>query len=115
MAGCLEWQRLGRLDPPQVVLDATNEYFEGEDAMGRWMDERCVMHANAKALTAELFNDWKGWSESAGEFYGTQKRFADLLLTRGVEKWRNSMGLRGFRGIGLKQPVVASSAPYMEN
>ena len=115
VAGCLEWQRLGRLDPPQVVLDATNEYFEGEDAMGRWMDERCVMHANAKALTAELFNDWKGWSESAGEFYGTQKRFADLLLTRGVEKWRNSMGLRGFRGIGLKQPVVASSAPYMEN
>ncbi|MCK4150568.1 phage/plasmid primase, P4 family, partial [Ralstonia pseudosolanacearum] len=25
--GCLDWQRLGRLDPPQQVLDATEEYF----------------------------------------------------------------------------------------
>ena len=29
--GCLEWQRIGRLDPPQQVLDATEAYFEGEE------------------------------------------------------------------------------------
>lgn len=93
--GCLDWQRLGRLDPPQQVLEATEEYFEAEDALGRWLDERCVREANAKSLSAELFTDWKQWADAAGEFIGSQKRFSDLLITRGIEKWRNPSGLRG--------------------
>jgi putative DNA primase/helicase len=113
--GCLDWQRLGRLDPPQQVLEATEEYFEAEDALGRWLDERCVREANAKSLTAELFNDWKRWADAAGEFIGSQKRFADLLITRGIEKWRNSSGVRGFRGIGLKQPPTPAYTPYADN
>lgn len=96
------------------MLDATEEYFEAEDALGRWLDERCVREANAKSLTAELFNDWKQWAEAAGEFAGSQKRFADLLLTRGVEKWRNTAGLRGFRGVGLKHPATPAYTPYAD-
>ena len=103
----MQWQRMG-LCPPQSGQDATSEYFEGEDAMGRWIEERCVLSANAKSLTAELFNDWKQWADGAGEFVGSQRRFADLLITRGTETWRNSVGLRGFRGIGLK---VSPSVP----
>ena len=115
LEGCLAWQRLGRLDPPQQVVDATDEYFEAEDALGRWLDEKCVRAGNAKALTAELFSDWKQWSEAAGEFVGSQKRFSDLLLTKGLEKWRNGMGLRGFQGIGLKVPSTPSYTPYTDN
>lgn len=113
--GCLDWQRLGRLDPPQQVLEATEEYFEAEDALGRWLDERCVREANAKSLTAELFTDWKQWADAAGEFIGSQKRFADLLLTRGIEKWRNGVGLRGFRGVGLKNPPTPAYTPYADD
>ncbi len=113
--GCLNWQRLGRLDPPQQVLEATEEYFEAEDALGRWLDERCVREANAKSLSAELFNDWKQWADAAGEFIGSQKRFSDLLITRGVEKWRNPCGLRGFRGIGLKRPPKPACTPYADD
>ena len=113
--GCLDWQRLGRLDPPQQVLEATEEYFEAEDALGRWLDERCVCEANGKSLTAELFNDWKQWADAAGEFVGSQKRFSDLLITRGVEKWRNTVGLRGFRGIGLKSPPTPAYTPYADH
>ncbi len=113
--GCLDWQGLGKLDPPQQVVDATEEYFEGEDALGRWLDERCVRDSNAKSLTAELFSDWKQWAESAGEFIGSQRRFSDLLITRGVEKWRNSGGVRGFQGLGLKNPPISAYTPYAEN
>ncbi|EIU3852666.1 TPA: hypothetical protein NI674_005146 [Pseudomonas aeruginosa] len=113
--GCLDWQRHGRLSPPQRVVDATEEYFEAEDALGRWLDERCVREANAKSLTAELFNDWKPWAEAAGEFTGSQKRFADLLLNRGLDKWRNGMGLRGFQGIGLKYPPAPTYTPYADD
>lgn len=113
--GCLDWQRLGRLDPPQQVLEATEEYFEAEDALGRWLDERCVRESNAKSLSAELFTDWKQWADAAGEFIGSQKRFSDLLITRGIEKWRNPSGLRGFRGIGLKSPPKPAYTPYADD
>ena len=112
--GCLAWQREG-LKPPQCVLDATDEYFEAEDALGRWLDERCVRESGARALTAELFSDWKQWAEAAGEFMGSQRRFSDLLLTRGLEKWRNAFGVRGFQGIGLKERPVERFTPYADD
>jgi putative DNA primase/helicase len=114
LAGCLQWQRTG-LQPPAIVVSATEEYFEAEDALGRWLDERCVREANAKALTGELFNDWKTWAEAAGEFVGSQRRFSDLLITRGIEKWRNPLGVRGFRGIGLKAAPRAGFTPYADD
>ena len=46
---------------------------------------------------------------------GSQKRFADLLLTRGLDKWRNGMGLRGFQGLGLKYPPAPAYTPYADN
>ncbi|NKA37140.1 DNA primase phage/plasmid [Ralstonia solanacearum] len=70
---------------------------------------------NAKTLTAELFNDWKQWADSAGEFVGSQRRFSDLLITRGVEKWRNTAGLRGFRGVSLKNPPMPTYSSYSDN
>ncbi|PZP63893.1 MAG: hypothetical protein DI596_02515 [Azospira oryzae] len=112
--GCLAWQREG-LKPPASVVSATEEYFEAEDALGRWIEERCVLEPNAKSLTAELFNDWKQWAEAAGEFVGSQKRFADSLLARGLEKWRNGMGLRGFQGIALKYPPTPARTPYADD
>lgn len=114
VAGCLAWQRDG-LKPPACVVSATEEYFEAEDALGRWLDERCVREPNAKSLTAELFTDWKQWAESSGEFIGAQRRFSDLLITRGIEKWRNGMGVRGFQGIGLKHPPMPAYTPYADN
>ncbi|ARK50054.1 phage/plasmid primase, P4 family [Burkholderia pseudomallei] len=113
--GCLEWQQRGGLDRPQQVVDATNEYFEAEDALGRWIDECCVLLASAKSLTSELFSDWKQWAETSGEYVGSQRRFSDLLITRGLDKWRNGMGLRGFQGIGLKAPPTTAYTPYADN
>jgi putative DNA primase/helicase len=113
LAGCLAWQREG-LKPPACVMAATDEYFEGEDALGRWLEEGCVLHSDASALTAALFNDWKKWAEATGEFVGSQRRFSDLLLTRGLKKWRNAVGSRGFKGIGLKAPPADSFTPYAD-
>ena len=115
LEGCLAWQRLGRLDPPQQVMDATEEYFEAEDALGRWLDENCLREPGARSLTAELFNDWKQWAEAAGEFIGSQRRFSDQLITRGIEKWRNGTGVRGFQGIGLKSSPTPAYTPYADN
>ena len=99
---------------PKAVVEATNEYFEAEDILGRWMEECCLQHPNAKALTVDLFNTWKDWAEANGEFIGTQRRFADLLTTRGLQKWRNAVGSRGFQGIGVKDRAPVR-LPYHDN
>ena len=89
--------------PPQRVVDATEEYFEAEDALGRWLDERCVREANAKSLDRRTVQRLET-GPSAGEFVGAQRRFSDLLITRGLENGATGMGVRGFQGIGLKHP-----------
>lgn len=114
LEGCLMWQQFG-LKQPATVVQATEEYFEAEDAMGRWLAERCNLGPNQKALTATLFNDWKQWAELAGEYTGTQRRFSDALLARRFEKWRNSMGVRGYVGLDLKQPTSLPSRVYPYN
>jgi putative DNA primase/helicase len=112
--GCLAWQREG-LVAPESVVSATKEYFESEDALGRWLEERCVRVKTARSLTSELFSDWKQWADAAGEFVGSQRRFSDLLLTRGLEKWRNSAGVRGYQGVGLAEQSRPNYTPYADN
>jgi putative DNA primase/helicase len=114
LEGCLLWQAQG-LKQPQSVVQATEEYFEAEDAMGRWVAERCNQGSNHKALTATLFNDWKQWAEMSGEYVGTQRRFSDALLARRFEKWRNPMGVRGYVGLDLKQPTAMPARIYPYN
>jgi putative DNA primase/helicase len=114
LQGCLLWQQQG-LKQPASVVQATEEYFEAEDAMGRWLSERCNQGSNFKALTATLFNDWKQWAELAGEYVGAQRRFSDALLARRFDRWRNSMGVRGYQGLDLKQPTSLPSRSYSYN
>lgn len=99
--GCLLWQQQG-LRVPKSVVSATEEYFEAEDALGQWIDERCHQHAEAKTLTANLYSDWREWAEQAGEFVGSIKRFAETLITRGFEKTRMHGGAKAFRGLMVK-------------
>ena len=109
--GCLAWQREG-LRQPQSVLDATDEYFEDEDAIGQWMGERCYVGPAARALTADLFADWREWAEKHGEFVGSIKRFSETLVSRRFARWRNPKGAMGFQGIGLQPKEYPGYARY---
>jgi phage/plasmid-associated DNA primase len=39
--GCLDWQRRGLADVPATIKQATGEYQEEQDLMGRWLAECC--------------------------------------------------------------------------
>jgi putative DNA primase/helicase len=81
--GCLAWQREG-LNQPAAVRNATEEYFATEDAILAWMDERCIVSAQAgTAKTSALYADFKCWAERTGEFCGSQKRFSQGLQDHG--------------------------------
>jgi P4 family phage/plasmid primase-like protien len=100
LRGCLEWQRTG-LRPPAAVMAATEDYFEAEDAIGRWIDERCVKGPQHAEGSTALYASWKAWAEANGEYAGSMKRFSETLGNRGFPK-RNTAQARGFRGIALK-------------
>src|SRR6516165_8725354 len=56
--GCLAWQRVGLVRPP-VVTEATAEYFEEQDTIRHWIEERC--HTGKGGLwcsSTDLFTSW---------------------------------------------------------
>jgi P4 family phage/plasmid primase-like protien len=85
LEGCREWRRIG-LNPPPRVLEATEEYFEAQDALGRWIAEACLLNPNVTARTSTLFASWKKWAEEAGEYVGAERSFSQNLAARGYEK-----------------------------
>ena len=117
--GCLAWQRVG-LAPPRAVSAATESYLAAEDALGRWLDERALKAANAKAGSTELFRSWRQWAEIAGEYVGSQKRFSQNLEARGytLSKTRTGNVFVGLRltTSGLVEDVEGKPIePYREN
>jgi putative DNA primase/helicase len=114
VAGCLAWQREG-LNPPACVQAATDEYFEAEDAVGQWIDERCLLANTHREGVSELFSDWREWAERAGEYVGSVKRFSELMTTRKLEKCRLTGGARGITGIALRPKPYGHSYPYRDD
>ena len=98
--GCLAWQRGGLL-PPAAVRDATTIYLDEEDALGRWIDDRCIPGKTFWCSTGHLWQSWKGWAEVNNEPPGSNKSFGIALDERGFEASRNQ-GMRGRNGISLR-------------
>jgi putative DNA primase/helicase len=106
IGGCLAWQRDG-LNSPGIVRSATSDYLAAEDAVGRWIEDRCCVEDGYWTAGAALFADWQQWSDRTGEHSGTQKRFTQGLQARGIQsERRGAAGTRGFVGIALRQDVL---------
>jgi len=114
VAGCLAWQREG-LNPPACVQAATDEYFEAEDAIGQWIEERCLLANTHRESVSDLFADWREWAERAGEYVGSIKRFSELMATRKFEKCRLTGGARGIAGITLRPKPHGHGYPYRDD
>jgi putative DNA primase/helicase len=87
--GCLQWQREG-LAPPQIVLNATAEYFDGEDAFGRFISEKCDVRAEYSADLSLLYSCFKKWCSESGEEEISLKRFSQNLTDRKFKKKKDS-------------------------
>jgi putative DNA primase/helicase len=100
--GCLEWQRRG-LDPLKAVVDATNEYLTGEDAVLAWMDECCELEPDNWTPRTKLYHSWTSWAEKTGEnvSYSARDFYAKLAERSGVHPLIRH-GQRGFKGLRPK-------------
>jgi putative DNA primase/helicase len=103
--GAKAWLEQG-LNPPKAVIQATDEYLAGEDALARWITERCVAGADNEMTTNEAFNDFRDWCKDNNEAKGrdwSQRKFNGEMKTHGYEPTRDraTRTKRVFRGLEL--------------
>jgi putative DNA primase/helicase len=102
IAGELDRRRIG-LSPPPSVVAATDEYFEAENVLSRWLDERCSRGQGISTQTGDLYRDYKSWAATAGEFVWSERVFSQKLAQQpGLEKSFHPVTRRSeFRGLSL--------------
>ena len=106
IAGCLDWQTNGLVRPRSVKRE-TDAYFADQDLVGQWVEECCDTGLGLDWSTvwdrsADLFESWSDFCHKAGEPAGNRKTFGQALQRRGFEPFKQTGGVRAFRGIRVR-------------
>ena len=101
VAGYLDWRK-NDLAEPDKVTEATLAYRAESDALGRFLEERCLAMPALHAGSSELFGAYEKWCATEREDPGTPKAFADAMKARGFENYK-SHGVMRWRGIGIAE------------
>lgn len=97
--GCLDWQENG-LVRPAIVTGATEEYFEAQDVIGRWLAERCILASHLEIKPGVLLADCRTWAAESGEAPPTPQQFRSALeKVKGV-RYATVKGVQWIKGIG---------------
>lgn len=112
--GCGLWRQMG-LKPSKVVVDATDEYFDEEDAIGEFIDEECQRHPQARVSIADAFQRWHEWANRRGEYIGTSRWLMQQLCNRGFERTRMTGGVKGIASLSLKPKDYGERLPYRDD
>jgi putative DNA primase/helicase len=97
--GCLEWQREGLNEPPEVIA-ATKSYQEEMDVFGRFLAEETVELLEAKVQANALYNRYVEWCKENGENPMTGTTFGKRMRELGHEKEHQRTGTF-YKGLGL--------------
>ncbi len=80
-------------------MTATAAYRAESDALGRFLDQRCLA-GHGSCGSSELFTAWSKWCSDEGEEPGTATSFATMLQNKGFDNY-TSNGRRRWRSLGL--------------
>lgn len=88
-----------KLQKPDVVLQATNRYLEGEDWMKAFLDECCDVGSGYAVTAGQLREKYKAYCASTREFERAAKAFNTALRLHGFESQHT---MRGTLWTGLR-------------
>ena len=100
------WMKDG-LNPPEIVLNKTEEYRSTMDLLKEFLDSYCVVGPNADCLAKNLYDGYLEWAEEQGEVPVKRRLFNMMLDERGFGRRRSGKGLHR-TGIGLKAGLAAT-------
>lgn len=101
--GCVMWQGQG-LGSAQAIQDATGAYFERQDALQHWLEERCNFVPTMSTKPGALLADYNTWARENGEEQMTSNAFSESISRVPGLSRQKSGGVRLIRGIGLRSP-----------
>jgi len=102
--GALAWQRIG-LSPPQAVSNATRDYFDAQDTLGRWLDGNCDVGDGWYAPVAELHQAFIRHQHEQGEGGPNPREFGSEMKRRGfgsVAQRVDGKTAKVYRGIRMR-------------
>lgn len=115
MPGILAWAiqggdswRAKGMTRPAIVDAAINEYLQGEDTLGHWLEQCCRVAPGLRCASGEAYASYKSFVELAGEGIQAQKGFVQEMEQRGFER-RASHGVRYIVGLEIKPPELSYS------
>ena len=108
--GCLDWQeRQCDLALPDVVKNATTQYRNDSDAVGDFLQERCIVAGDLKVSRSSLYQAFVEWAKGGGEEMLSGKAFASRMRSRGFNDsaWttEHAKRLRAWGGVALVGPI----------
>ena len=101
--GCLDWQQQG-LAEPEAVKEATAAYQAGEDVLGDFLGECCLLRPALRVTAAALYSAYIKWAEENSERPLSKKNFGARLQEGRRIFPASGIGpksARGWEGIGL--------------
>ena len=99
--GCLEWRKEG-LGIPDVVTNATQEYRDESNLLGRFIDECCLIGEGYQCRPMQLYASYKFWAEERGEEMISAHRLGKELKNSGFEQIRTN-SQRLWQKIGVRE------------
>jgi len=99
--GCLDWQRDG-LGLPDAVRIATGGFRAESDAVGRFIEECCVLADGVVTLKSVIYNAYTEWCKRSGELVLTSKALHPRIVKHGLVDKRVNTG-RCWVGIELRK------------
>jgi putative DNA primase/helicase len=106
--GCLSWQVRGLDDAPRIE-QATLEYRQESDQLGRFLREKCTTDPKSSAAARKLFEGYLDWCAERAEKPESNNLFARRLAHRGISKKRGRRGVV-YQGVALA-PAVTATVP----
>jgi putative DNA primase/helicase len=105
--GAKRWYVEG-LKRSQAVHEASRDYLEEEDTLGRWLEEACCLDPNGRERSHVLFQAWSKWAERNREPIGSNIALSRQLQARGFQKKKDPKGSMAFYGLTLRHDVPAA-------
>jgi putative DNA primase/helicase len=100
--GAREWHERG-LAPPDLVVDATEEYRQEMDTLGGFLEDCCDISPGDKVTNTALYNRYKTWAEDQGmKCPMSQKKLSMSLKERGFTQDPGRANGRTWSGLSLK-------------
>ncbi|WP_198374982.1 phage/plasmid primase, P4 family [Neoroseomonas rubea] len=99
--GCLDWQKSG-IVRPAIVTETTDDYFEAQNVIGRWMEERCDLLPTAQLPPGQLCSACRAWAIENGEEPPTPSQFRSAIEKVPGVRYLKVKGVRKVQGLALK-------------